>query len=744
MLRSLEIVLVVAATTALVGCSPPNNSEPDETDTDTGSDDASEEPDGDDPLPPLRERPQVRSCQLDGTAAGALPRLTAVTVGQQSFAKAIQILPGPSVGLWVVEADGRIWSVDPAGDQPPELVVDLSDRVDCCESRGLLAAALGPGPELFVHYHAASNPNRTRVARLSFDVDAGVADPASEQLVLEVQHTSTAASGGALTFDKAGMLLVGIGDDNASAPANPSNSPARDRMDLRGSIVRLDVSGGGPGYAIPADNPFVADANARPELFAFGLHDPRACTTDNQSGRTWCSDAGSGVREELNRLDPGADYGWPIVEGFSCTVGDCEPSLYAGPLAEYGLADADAEIAHCGMRAGLGYRGAALPELQGVQVFGDRCSGRTLGLRSDGATEIIAAVAGGIAAIGADASGEPWVVDGEGQLARLQLATDGQPGSLPSSLSQTGCFVDASPSSPAADLVPYLVASALWSDGLLKDRYMVVPPGEQVRVAADGRWWFPEGSLLIKTFVLEATPGEPSSRRPVETRFMKWRNGAWEFHTYRWAEDGSDATLLDEQQSVPLRVEDPKGALEFEWTFPDEIGCRNCHGFATSRPLGPNTAQLNRAVRYGESSPTSQLSALAELDLLAVETGLDWDPASLPALTDPRDVEASLGERARAYMQANCAHCHRPGWMRPDLRVETPLSETGLCELIEFPSPWVGGSARVVPGAPDQSNLWLRMGTRGKGQMPPMGTALVDPLGHEVIGAWIGELESCK
>src|SRR5690606_25907318 len=109
-------------------------------------------------------------------------------------------------------------------------------------------------------------------------------------------------------------------------------------------------------------------------------------------------------------------------------------------------------------------------------------------------------------------------------------------------------------------------------------------------------------------------------------------------------------------------------------------------------PLGPNTAQLNREVRYGDGARESQLAALAGLDLLEFEVGFTPDPASLPALADPRDLEAPLELRARAYFEANCSHCHRPAWMRPDLRAQTPLPQTGLCEPVEFPSPWVGGN----------------------------------------------------
>src|SRR5690606_14507261 len=149
--------------------------------------------------------------------------------------------------------------------------------------------------------------------------------------------------------------------------------------------------------------------------------------------------------------------------------------------------------------------------------------------------------------------------------------------------------------------------------------------------------------------------------------------------------------------------------------------------------LGLTTAQINRDVRYGDAPEQAQLGALAAVDLLEFEGGATPDPTSLPALVDPRDEDASLTDRARAYMQANCAHCHQPSWMRPDLRAATPLAESGVCEPTEFPSPWVPGVVRVIPGAPEESNLWLRMSTRGMGQMPAIGTAVVDPLGLELV-----------
>ncbi|PRQ04718.1 Soluble aldose sugar dehydrogenase YliI precursor [Enhygromyxa salina] len=745
--RALAVRLFALASLVCAACSPAGAVD------DGGGDDETGETGGettDESLPALGPRPSTRSCVLEGTAADALPRLIAEPLDRgPSFDEAAQLLAAPGSGMWVVEARGRVWSVAPDESLEPSLVVDLSARVDCCDSRGLLAVALAPGPdpgELFVHYHDAAWPERTIVARMSYDAEAGTADPQTEQTVLTVVHEGTAASGGGLVFDAGGMLLVGVGDDATEAPQLHADSPARDPLDLRGSVLRLDVSEPGPGYAIPADNPFATDPDARPELLAIGFHDPRACATDPEGARSWCVDLGAGLREELDLLLSGADYGWPVVEGRRCTQGPCDMAPFAAPEADYGLQEPDAAGDHCGIVGPLGYRGAALPEeLAGAQLFADRCSGRVWGVAPELGFEVVAAASEGVAALGPDAAGEPWFVDGEGRLARLVLAPDGLPGTLPSALSQLECFDELEALDPGPDLIPFTVASALWSDGLHKLRHMVVPPGERVLVQDDGRWTFPEGSLLIKTFILEAVTGDADSRRPIETRFMVRRNGVWEFHSYRWNEEGSDAELLVGGAQAQLSVEDQAGVHEFEWGFPDRVGCRICHGFGGGRPLGPTTAQLNRPVIYREADDThtqlDQLAAFAAIDLLEFEGGATPALETLPALADPRDDALPLDDRARAYLDSNCAPCHQPSWMVPDLRASISLADTGVCEPLAFASLWVDGDIRVVPGEPEQSNLWLRMATRGMGQMPPLGTAVVDPLAIELIGAWIEELD---
>lgn len=700
--------------------------------------DAPEDPAGRDPAMPIPTgRLDADTCRLSGTAPESLPRLTTEPLGGQPFADVQALVFEPGGRLLVAEAAGRVWAVY-VQTQQTTLVADLRDRVDSQQSRGLLAIA-PTSAELFVHYHRADDPLRTRVARMPL---AQTVDVEAETTVLEQLHASTTAVGGGLAFDAAGMLIVGLGDGHATPPANPWDSPARDRLDPRGSILRVDVSAGGAGYAIPPDNPYVDDPEADDALLAWGFHDPRHCTSDPEAG-IWCTDAGSGQREELDRIGPG-DYGWPIVEGWQCVdpTFDCDASLYVGPHANYGLEDPDPAIELCELRGGALYPGHAeapdgIPGLAGAHVFGDRCSGRVWGLRTDvgaGAFEVVAAVESGVSALAASPDGDLIVVDGAGQLARLVVASDGAPGSLPTTLSATGCFTDPASvgvDAPAPELISFQVASALWSDDASKHRQLWVPPGESIHVAADGAWTLPEGSLVIKTFGFDGEVG------PVETRFMRRRNGVWEFHSYRWRDDASDADLLGPDDSHERDLDD-----ERTWRFPTHADCRTCHGFAAGQTLGLTSAQIDREVLYRDGETIEAADQLATLDAIGLLSFAE--PATeVAALTDPRDTEAALEARVRSYFAANCAHCHNPSWVPPDLRIGTPLAETGLCDLAEFPSPWPDAERRVAPGDPERSNLIQRMRARSDGQMPPLGTDHVDPLGLALAEQWVAALESC-
>jgi hypothetical protein len=113
----------------------------------------------------------------------------------------------------------------------------------------------------------------------------------------------------------------------------------------------------------------------------------------------------------------------------------------------------------------------------------------------------------------------------------------------------------------------------------------------------------------------------------------------------------------------------------------------------------------------------------------------------------PTDDAAPLESRARAWLHANCGHCHRPGgWAPPDLamdlRWETPTEDTNLCAPTQYYNPWFPLDDRVAPGDPDASAVWRRLSARGLGQMPPLATYAVDP-DADVVREWIASLSDC-
>jgi hypothetical protein len=300
-------------------------------------------------------------------------------------------------------------------------------------------------------------------------------------------------------------------------------------------------------------------------------------------------------------------------------------------------------------------------------------------------------------------------------------------------VSQTACFPGGL---PAEDLIPYTVRSPLWSDGSVKDRFLVLPPGSAIDFVDNGVWGWPAGAVLVKNFSLELASGDIAL---VETRFMLVdAEQRWTFVSYEWNDDG-DAQRISKFHSRTLDV---AGGTTLRYDFPDEQGCRACHGqFA----LGPRTDQMNYGVSY-DGELLNQLEALASIGVFAQSDVPD--PAQLPALPLPADATAPIDQRARSYLHGNCAHCHRPGgWAPPnmdmDLRITTPFEDARLCGVPRQFDTVYAGDYRIAPGDLSESAVFNRMLLLDLGRMAPLGTNAIDPLVEPTVGAWIGGLDGC-
>jgi uncharacterized repeat protein (TIGR03806 family) len=314
-------------------------------------------------------------------------------------------------------------------------------------------------------------------------------------------------------------------------------------------------------------------------------------------------------------------------------------------------------------------------------------------------------------------------------------------------LSKTGCVDPANPTKPSAQAVSYEVNSPLWSDSADKTRAFVLPAGAKIHVrncqanaadcpngnADEGRWDFPIGSVMIKTFAFDS--------KLVETRlFMRVDANDWVGYSYQWDEAQTEATIVSPDGAQAMFN---TGTRSVSWHFPSQKDCLNCHNTAGGSTLGPETAQMNRMV--GGTNQIDKLAALFETAPAKPYKDALVAPYTSQAGMPP--VTATTEQKARSYLHANCGFCHRPGgnYANFDLRNDVLFKDMKICnadaakgEIASAP----GKTKVLVPGTETDSVMWLRMKEADpvKGHMPQVGSFVADIDGTAVVGDWIKAL----
>jgi uncharacterized repeat protein (TIGR03806 family) len=311
------------------------------------------------------------------------------------------------------------------------------------------------------------------------------------------------------------------------------------------------------------------------------------------------------------------------------------------------------------------------------------------------------------------------------------------PAGMPEHLGDTGCFAPTRLREPAAGLIPYTVIAPLWSDRASKERYIALPDEGVITVGPDGDFDLPAGTVLAKVFVLDGAP--------VETRlFLRHADGAWAGYSYAFAPDGRDATLVGDDAAY-------RTIGQQEWQFPGRQHCLDCHTGAAGFTLGLELAQLDRDFTYPTGRTANQLATFAAIGLFAADPPAPAASATAPPLLDPFDATAPLPGRARSYLHANCANCHRPGGVREpnvamDLRHSVALVNTAVCDLRPNRTDLGMGDAKLLfLGNPELSIISLRMHTPVTTvRMPPVASTVVDLDGTRLVDDWIRATNSCQ
>jgi glucose/arabinose dehydrogenase len=367
----------------------------------------------------------VASAVLFAASAGSPPFAAAseppadltLTLFKSGFTRPVAVRhAGDGTGrLFIVEQGGTIRIIENGQTLVPAFL-DLSTVVDDTDNeQGLLGLAFHLDYEnngfFYVNYtyDPGAAPDRTRVARYQVSAgDANLADPGSATTILDFQQNGSNHNGGDLHFGPDGYLYIAVGDGGGS---EDPDDLAQDKGTLLGKMLRIDVDAAAP-YAIPADNPFVADGTALDEIWAYGLRNPWRFSFDRLTGDLFIGDVGQYDVEEIDfqaaSSTGGENYGWSCMEGDAApNYNACDSSPLTAPILVY---DHGPE---CSVTGGYLYRGN-IGGLHGRYVFGDYCSGEIWSAAPSGESWTAAPWADTalrISAFGEDETGELYVVD---------------------------------------------------------------------------------------------------------------------------------------------------------------------------------------------------------------------------------------------------------------------------------------------------------------------------------------------
>ncbi len=237
-----------------------------------------------------------------------------------------------------------------------------------------------------------------------------------------------------------------------------------------------------------------------------------------------------------------------------------------------------------------------------------------------------------------------------------------------------------------ADLTPtetvetYELNTPLFTDYAKKLRFISIPEGATMTYNGEGLPVFPDNTIITKTFYYYNDETDTTQGKQIlETRVLMLKNGVWNIGNYVWNDEQTEAFLDESSYTKSITWTDSQGVeTTFDYIIPSYLDCVNCHqndGIRT--PLGPKIRNLNRSY-----NGINQIQHFIDKNLIENTPELS-EIATLPNWKD--DNNYNLEQRARAYMDVNCAHCHQPGGYYNlnfaanfELRYETSFEDSNI------------------------------------------------------------------
>ena len=311
-------------------------------------------------------------------------------------------------------------------------------------------------------------------------------------------------------------------------------------------------------------------------------------------------------------------------------------------------------------------------------------------------------------------------------------------------LADYGFFRDAAADTPATGVVPYDLINPLFSDHAIKHRFVYVPKGKSADYSEDSVIDFPVGSALIKTFAFAPDLRAPGVREyKVETRVLIHKTDGWAAFPYIWNAEGTEAVYAPAGGRQAISVVGPLGApLAIDYAIPNKNQCKTCHQDGDAvLPIGPKARNLNHDGPAG-------VNQIADWQARGLLAGVPDDVPAVPAISD---ISLPVAARARAYLDINCAHCHKAAGSASNSGLWLGIGETSPVKLGLGKHPTAAGRGSggityvIAPGDPDHSILAHRMKSSEAGvAMPELGRSVIDDDGVALVRAWIAGMDAAQ
>lgn len=709
-----------------------------------------------------------------------------------------------STDILVLSKRGEIWQVAADGSNQ-KLLLDISVKTFNLSDAGALGMVLHPhfGDPLFpddqyIFMYYKTKPNATEwdvigfsvLSKFKWDDALGKFDENSEEKLIQQYDRYPWHNGGPMFFGPDGFLYFSVGDEGADEFQVASTQRLDGgffngvfRIDVDNDmtrshpIIRQPVSNAAPpegwgmtfsqGYSIPNDNPWLSpDGTHLEEYYALGTRSPFTIEYDEESGDIWLTDTGSDVREEINRVQKGDNLQWPYKEGTVDSEVHDKPTDLIGqekpPYFQY-----ERDYGTCIVGGAL-YRNVKFPSLYDKYIYADFTANKIAAITTPQSSlnienqVLISNITNepvrlpakpGVTGVHELDDGRVLITvlgeDNEENGSILELKRNTIVDDPATMLSDLGVFTDMNTLDVIQGLIPYTVNSPLWSDGAAKKRWIAVPndgsfnqSSEKIKFDSVDPWQFPKGTVFVKHFELPLTSSPDGPTKRLETRFLIIAENGKSFGlTYKWNESGTDAELLRIGDEIEVEISEADGSTRVQtWDFPSRSQCLSCHTSNAEYVLGVNTLQLNGKYPH-DGQEVNQLHYFDELDMF--DTSIS-NPSNYQKLSNVLSDDASLENRIRSYLDANCASCHREGGLPTvflDFRYTQTTNISKYFDLGVQSHASTEDGVIIRPGTHQDSEIWVRDASDDSNQMPPLGRNLVDQVYVDSLAKWIDNID---